>query len=171
MMDWLTTISENLSRLRPIAFVRPHEGGVFIRNGSFRKTLREGWYLCWPVFDQIDVVDIVPQVIDLPNQICTTADNKAYAISGAIEYHVSDVKKFLLDVQNPDESLMTYARMEISRYMMDKEGKIDRAELETDVEAKITKKAEEWGIDVLDFGVNEFAPCRAIRLMGGAFTL
>ena len=116
-MDKLTTIGENLLRLRPLAFIMPNEAGVLLRGGKFKRNLPTGWYFCWPIIDQVLEMDVTPQVVDLPNQVVTTADGKAYAISGAIEYFIEDVKKVLLELQNPDVSLKTFAQLAIDRYM------------------------------------------------------
>jgi hypothetical protein len=104
-------------------------------------------------------------VVDLPNQVVTAANGKAYAISGAIEYFIEDVKKVLLEVQNPDVSLKAFTQLAIDRYMRDQDV-IDRSDLETEVGKTIEDKAEKWGIRVLDFGTNEFAPCRVLRVIG-----
>ena len=166
-MDILTTIGENLLRLRPLAFIMPNEAGVLLRGGDFKRNLPTGWYFCWPVIDQVLEIDVTPQTVDIRNQKVTAADGKVYELSTAIEYQISDVKKVLLEVQNPDISLKTFAQLATDRYMRDQEGTVDRSDLETQVGKTIEDKAEKWGIEILDFGTNEFVPFEIAILVCG----
>ncbi len=150
-----------------IAFIFPNEGGVFLRGGKYKKTLSEGFYWKWPVYDTVQSLDITTQVINLPNQSITTQDNHCVAVSGAIEYRISDARKALLCIQDYDTSLQNLAMGTISHYL---NRKIltecqQIGELEKEVLRGLRGRVEDWGLFVSKFWITDLAEHKVYRIM------
>lgn len=154
-------------RLFPrISIVPPNERGVFLRGGRYRKSVGPGWYFCWPYIDEVQRLDVTPQVINLPNQSIMTKQGRPLAVSGAIEYSIQDVKKALLEVQNFDTSLQNLAMGIISTYISDIEGDaIDKAKLELEVVRKVRIRAKDWGLRITKFWITDLVEHKCFRIM------
>ena len=159
---------EKASKLFPrFATVFPYERGVFLRMGKYKKTLKPGLYFCFPVIDEVQKLDVTPQVINLPNQSVTTKDDKILAVSGAVEYSIHDVRKALLEVQNFDASLQNLSMGVIGNYAKQRTYgdciKLDGFEQE--VIEGIRNRASEWGLKVTRFWITDLAKHHVYRLM------
>lgn len=147
--------------------VFPNEGGVFLRMGRYKRTLEPGLYFCLPIIDEVQKLDVTPQVINLPNQSITTKDSRTLAVSGAVEYSIYDPKKALLQVQNFDASLQNLSMGIIANYVKQRSYqdciKIDG--LEQEVIDRIKDRAGDWGLKVTKFWITDLAEHRVYRLM------
>lgn len=167
MLEFFKTIADFLLNITFIAFVFPNEGGVFLRGGKYKKTLAEGFYWKWPVYDTVQTLDITTQVINLPNQSITTMDECEVAVSGAIEYSIYDARKALLCVQDYDTSLQNTAMISIAHYLNRKTYKesIKIAALEAEVSRALKKKVEDWGLCITKFGITDLVRHKVYRIM------
>jgi len=105
-MNWLSEIlSKLLSVIPRLIFVLPDELGVRITMGKHIKSLVPGYYMVWPLIQEIQVITRTVQVVNLQEQGLQTLDGKSLAISGAVEYVVRDAVKAILEVQDVDKSL------------------------------------------------------------------
>lgn len=145
----------------------PNEKGVFLRMGRYKRSLEPGLYFCFPIIDEIQKLDVTPQVINLPNQSVTTKDSKALAISGTVEYSISNPRKALLEVQNFDASLQNLSMGVIANYVKGRSYQdcIKLNGLEQEIVKEIKNKACEWGLEVTTFWVTDLAEHKVYRLM------
>jgi regulator of protease activity HflC (stomatin/prohibitin superfamily) len=166
-MDFMKHIMKATKIFPRFVAIFPNEGGVFLRMGKYKKTLRPGLYFCFPIVDEIQKLDITPQVINLPNQSVTTKDTKTIAVSGAVEYSIYDPQKALLEVQNFDVSLQNLSMGIIGNYIKQRTYRdcIKLDGLEKEVVKGIRKKASDWGLKVIRFWITDMAQHRVYRLM------
>ena len=116
-MDLIKHLEKAVRILPRFMAVFPYERGVFLRMGKCKRTLEPGLYFCMPIIDEIQKLDVTPQVINLPNQSITTKEGKTLAVSGAVEYSICDPQKALLEVQNFDASLQNLSMGIIGQYI------------------------------------------------------
>jgi regulator of protease activity HflC (stomatin/prohibitin superfamily) len=163
-MQILTKIVELLLNLPPFKIVFQNEQGVFLRGGKYKRTLKPGFYWKFPLYDYIQKVCVVQQVVNLPNQSLTTKDSRVLALSGTLKYQLSDAKQALLNVYDYDVSLQNVAMSALGEYISTAE-KIDYNEICSDVTETIQGEAENWGIEILDFWLTDFAEHKVYRIM------
>lgn len=163
MIDFFSAISRFLLNIPPWAVIQPDEGGVFLRGGKYKRTLFTGFYLKWPIYDIVIKTPVKEQVINLPNQSITTKDDVLLAISGVIKYEIFDPKKAILNVQDYDESLQNLAMGTIASYVRRTSGDYD--DIEKEVLEELKMEADNWGIDILDFLITDFAEHKVFRIM------
>jgi regulator of protease activity HflC (stomatin/prohibitin superfamily) len=166
-MDLIKHLEKAVRILPRFMAVFPYERGVFLRMGKCKRTLEPGLYFCLPIIDEIQKLDVTPQVINLPNQSITTKDGKTLAVSGAIEYSISDPQKALLEVQNFDASLQNLSMGIIGQYIKQRtyEECIKLDGLEHQVIEGIRNRAIDWGLKVTKFWVTDLAQHHVYRLM------
>jgi len=166
-MDFMKHLIKATKIFPRFAALFPNEGGVFLRMGKYKKTLGPGLYFCFPIIDEIQKLDVTPQVINLPNQSVTTKDSKTLAISGAVEYSICDPRKALLEVQNFDASLQNLSMGIIGDYIKQRSYQdcIKLNGLEGKVIGGIRDRASDWGLKVTRFWITDLAQHRVYRLM------
>jgi regulator of protease activity HflC (stomatin/prohibitin superfamily) len=105
------------NELNPVTRVQPWQAGLYILAGRWTKAVGPGVWPCLPLLLRMETLDVVEQIVDLPNQILQTCDNGSLIVSGAIQYRIADIQKYYLKVQDPDESLQALAMLEIASFI------------------------------------------------------
>ena len=166
-MDVIRHLEKAIKLFPRFSTVFPYERGVFLRMGRYKRTLEPGMYFCFPIIDEVQKLDVTPQVINLPNQSVTTKDGKVLAVSGAVEYSICDPLKALLDVHNFDASLQNLSMGIVGDYVKQRTYNdcIKLNGFAKDVVEGIRDKAGEWGLEVMRFWVTDLAQHQVYRLM------
>ncbi len=161
------TLVDLIARVQFFAIVRLYEGGVQLRMGRIHRPLPPGFYWIIPVIDAVEILDVVPQVVDLPNQSILTEDNKTVAFSGILEYSISSPAKALTAVHDLDTSIqstvMHALQRELSSCTLDEAQDTDA--MEERVIAQVQPKLRRWGVKVHHIGLTDLAPHRVLRLL------
>jgi regulator of protease activity HflC (stomatin/prohibitin superfamily) len=154
--------------VRPWRVVQAWEGGVRVRCGRRVKRLDPGIYLAIPIIDHFEIVDVKPQVINLPNQSVETLDRKVRAVSGAVYYYITDCTKALVEVQNLDLSLQSMAMGVIAAYIgTHASDDCTIANLEEECLRMLRNEASGWGLKIRAVYITDNAPHKVLRLMTG----
>ena len=167
-MNWLNSLIEKLLSVIPrLNFVLPDELGVRITMGKHIKSLVPGYYMVWPLIQEIQVITVTPQVVDARCQSVRTIDGTDMAVGLAIRYRITNVASALLKVLNYDQSLQNSALVACAEYF----GNIDIGDLHVDdINTKLTdliqKKARGWGIEIQAVGVTDIGNTTNIRVLG-----
>ena len=87
-----------------------YEQGVLLRFGNFKRTLKPGlrWHLPFGI-DEITTMNVKPGVMELDEQVCTTADDYKIACSGVLQWSVFDIRRACLDVEDVEDALSDIA--------------------------------------------------------------
>jgi len=160
------TIAEVLTNIPPFGVVFPDEGGVFLRGGKFKCAVEAGFYWKWPYYDSIRKIDTKEQVVDLDNEAVSTRDGITLGLSGVVTYEVENPRLAILNVRDYDESLQTIATQHLCSYV----SRLRFADLTYDnicaeVLSELRVSGTMWGLDVTEFGLNEFSKVRVLRLL------
>ena len=155
------------NELWPFNRVMPWQAGLLVTAGKWTRKLKPGVYLRVPLLMQIDAIDTVEQIVDLPNQVLATTDEKVLVISGAVQYHIDDIKKYFLEVQDPDESLQALAMLEIASFVAHASSdEVTPQTIEDDIAAIVADKARLWGIEISRLGVTHLSEANALYVTG-----
>lgn len=167
-MNWLTQLLDRLLCWIPrIWLVSPDEGGIRATLGNRVSSTPPGWYIYWPLIQEMTKITITPQVVDLRAQSVLTGDGVDMCCGGGIMYRISNSANAILKVQDYDKSLQTLALGIISRYI----GKVESLEelkisqIETAVLDGIKKDARGWGLEIMRVYVTDLGTAKNVRLL------
>jgi len=87
----------------PFSVLREYEGGVLLRLGRFKRTLGPGfvWHMPFGV-DEVLKVNTAFDTMTTQDQGFTSADDVPIAVNLAVGYRITDVQRFLLEVEDAD---------------------------------------------------------------------
>lgn len=143
------------------------EAGVLLRFGKFKRTLEPGlrWHLPFGI-DEIITMNVVPGVMELDEQVCTTADEYKVAVSGVLKWSIFDIRRCTLDVEDAEDSLsdiaLGFIQESIERTDWDD---IRTKDFRSALKRDIQKQARKWGITVHSVKFADLAETKVFRLI------
>ena len=170
-MTWLTNLIDRLLSIFPrLVIVAPDETGVRytpkLAGGVYIMSLTPGWYLFWPLIQNIETIRCKTQVKDLRPQSVWTADRQDMTVSGAIRYRVRSAQKALLEVYDYDQNVQAVALGIIQQYIREhKLENLNTQQLEGEVLEGVRKASEGWGLRVERVYITDIGRTQNIRLL------
>lgn len=167
-MDWLNQIFAKILSIFPTrSIIAPHERGIRITFGNRVRVLEPGWYLWWPIIQEIIFAEIVPQVVDLRTQSVKTKDGKNVIVGGGIQYRIINIKNAILNVQDFDKALETLALGIILEFVAKRtlEDCEDIETLKAEILDGVKNAAGSWGLKIQRIFVTDFGDARNFRLL------
>lgn len=170
-MEWLTQFLDRLLSVFPrIVVIAPDESGVRCTPGIIRDVhimpLIPGWYLVWPIIQQLDIIKIKTQVKDLRPQSVWTQDRIEMTVSGAIRYRVRSAQKALLEVYDYDQNIQAVALGIIQQYIREHSlENLDTQQIEADVLKGVREASEGWGLRVEKVYITDIGRTQNIRIL------
>lgn len=166
-MSWLEVLIQWIDRLWPVVFIRPYQRGVAFICGRWVREVKPGAMLKILGVLEIDVVDVVEQIVELPVQSVTTKDRKPLAVKSAVRYRVTDPVAYHVKVSHTDTSIvnlcLVHMHHQIRRRTLDQimkgQGGLERAIL-----GRLGPHAERWGVAVESFALTDLVEARHYRL-------
>lgn len=168
-MGWLTEFLQQLGKWFPRLYcIAPDSGGIRLTLGKHVQVLTPGWYVYWPILQEIRAIYISMQVVDLRPQSVITKDGKSLTISGGMRYRVVDAKKSILEVAEWSKSIQILALGLIAEYVS-KHTYAELADLEkisNTILDGFEKEAVEIGMHIMDMYITDIGVSKNIRLFG-----
>lgn len=153
--------------LVPFVVVPEYENSIVLRLGKYNRTLKPGFHWCWPFFEDVLDVSIVPTTMDIDAQSVTTKDRKAIVVSSVVKYKVIDPKIFLLEISDQYSAIEDITMAKTREVISNKNW--DDIDLQTDREIgeRVRDAVECYGIKIMPKGVTlkDLQICRSIRLL------
>lgn len=167
-MEFLNKLYEAIRRLIPrIELIQPDEAGVRVTLGTREKILGPGWYLYWPIIQEIFFATITTQVQDVRCQSITSKDGRGMVVSGAIRCKITDIRKAMLEVRNCEESLVALSLgvlLSVASTMTEEE-LYDTEQLGESILKKIREEAAGWGLKIQKVYITDLGRTKNIRLL------
>lgn len=166
-MNWLTQLLDRLLCWIPrIWLVFPDEGGIRATLGNRVSPTPPGWYLYWPLIQEMTKITVTPQVVDLRAQSVMTKDRVDMCFGGAVMYRIRDAQNAILKVQDYDKSLQTLALGIINRHI----DQVDSSLLivgtiEETILKGIKEHARGWGIEIMRVYITDLGTAKNIRVL------
>lgn len=161
------TLVELIGRLKFYVVIDPEENGVLVRAGRLHRDLEPGWHWLIPVIDEVTACNVVDQML-VVSTYTMTCDGKTMAVTGAIEYSITDLGMAAFKVENFDEQLANTAKAIINAALncrSVKEIATQGGEIDEDILILLGEEAQQWGLTVSDFRIVQKCPIRPILLM------
>ncbi len=170
-MEWLTRLIDRLLSIFPrLVIVAPDEIGVRYTPGFVKgvhiTSLVPGWWLYWPLIQNIETIRCKTQVKDLRPQSVWTSDRVEMTVSGAIRYRVHSARKALLEVYDYDQNIQAVALGIIQQYIREHALEcLDTRQIEEEVLKGVRKASEGWGLRVERVYITDIGRTTNIRLL------
>lgn len=149
--------------------IQPDQAGVRTTAGRWPKTLPAGLHLVWPIVGEIRVCNIAERVKDVRSQSLTTSDGKVVAAGISVAYSIIDAYRAQFDVADAEAALLNEALRVVGEYVsghtFDECASADAMCRWVLDELRKVATAR-WGLKIWRVGRSDWAPHRAIRLMG-----
>lgn len=140
--------------------INEYERGVLLRFGKFKKILKPGWNIVWPIIDSYKKIDIRTKAVDVPEQEAITKDNVSIKINAVIYFKVFDASKAVLAVENflyaVSQLAQTTMRNAVGSVSLD-ELLGEREKISSEICNIIDKATDPWGIKVENVELKDIA--------------
>jgi regulator of protease activity HflC (stomatin/prohibitin superfamily) len=169
-MTLVEILSNNILALLPVKVIQSYERGVKFHLGRDVALLEPGLYFFIPFVQSIEVVHVVPEVINLATQTVLTADGHPVTFSANIEFEIEDARAMFCKVQDFQNSLanlaMNHLAQKIRAWTLS-ELNAGQKDLEKSLKDTMTTRVKKWGVVVLSVGITDLVTTKAYRLYGG----
>jgi regulator of protease activity HflC (stomatin/prohibitin superfamily) len=132
------------------------------RFGKYTRTLQPGLNLIVPYFDRIGrKVNVMEQVIDIPQQEVITKDNATVTVDGVAFYQVFDAAKASYEVARLDQAIITLTMTNIRSVMgsMDLDQMLShRDEINERLLRVVDAAVSPWGVKVNRIEIKDIVP-------------
>jgi regulator of protease activity HflC (stomatin/prohibitin superfamily) len=132
------------------------------RFGKYTKTLEPGLNIIIPYFDRVGrKVNVMEQVIDVPQQEVITKDNASITVDGVAFFQVFDAMKASYEVSNLNQSILTLTMTNIRSVMgaMDLDQALShRDEINERLLRVVDAAVSPWGVKVNRIEIKDIVP-------------
>ena len=140
---------------------------VVERLGKYSKTLEPGFHILVPFIDKIRYkLNLKEVAIDVPPQVCITADNVSVEVDGILYVRVMDPVKAAYGINNykfaTTQLAMTTMRSEIGKLELDKTF-IERESINANVVNAVDMASDPWGIKVTRYEIKNITPPHSVQ--------
>ena len=167
LFQWLIS---QIEEIVPFRWVMPDEAGIRIRTVPFfgQRTVDVGPGPCLklPWLDVLRKCVVKARTVDLDNITVRTRDGVTFLISLSLKYDISHPRRFLLEVENADTSLVVDAMSTVCAWTNEQQAEtVTVASLVAACYEPVRKRALKWGVTLHEIGVNSIAHHRVYRLL------
>jgi regulator of protease activity HflC (stomatin/prohibitin superfamily) len=149
----------------PYVIVEQWNGAVQTRFGKFYKDLKPGIHLKLPFFDGIFETTVITQSVSLPAQTLTTQDEQTIVLKAIIRYHVSDVKKYLTEVEHANVVLVDTTQGMI-RDIVEVTDWVNLVDVNNTITKKVKTFVKRWGISIERITITDLGIVKTYRILG-----
>jgi regulator of protease activity HflC (stomatin/prohibitin superfamily) len=132
------------------------------RFGRYTRTLTPGLNLIVPFFDRVGRrINMMEQVVDIPQQEVITKDNATVAVDGVAFYQVFDAAKASYEVANLDQAIVTLTMTNIRSVMggMDLDQMLShRDDINERLLHVVDQAVSPWGVKVNRIEIRDIQP-------------
>ncbi len=137
------------------------------RLGKYSNTLEAGFHILVPFIDKVRYKLSLKEIaIDVPPQVCITADNVSVEVDGILYLKVMDPVKAAYGIRNfqfaTTQLAMTTMRSEIGKLELDKTF-IERESVNANVVDAVDMASDPWGIKVTRYEIKNITPPQSVQ--------
>jgi regulator of protease activity HflC (stomatin/prohibitin superfamily) len=131
--------------------MKEYERAVVLTLGRYTGNKGPGWFLLWPLVQQMTRVDLRTVVMDVPPQDVISRDNVSIKVNAVLYFRVVEPEKAVLQVANYYEATsqlaQTTLRSVLGTHPLD-DMLTERDVLNRDLQEILDKSTDAWGIKV-----------------------
>jgi regulator of protease activity HflC (stomatin/prohibitin superfamily) len=150
--------------------VRPVEAAAVERFGRYHGIKNQGLTWIIPFIDRMIKVNTTEMLVDCERQEIITKDNLNCFVSAQVYFRVKKdevgIKSALYNVFNYEEQIVALAKTTLRNVIGNltlKEANSERARLNTELQATLSKETKNWGIEVVRTELKEIEPPKDVQ--------
>jgi regulator of protease activity HflC (stomatin/prohibitin superfamily) len=140
--------------------INEYERGILFLFGHYRRVMKPGWHVVWPIIEFYKRIDIRTKAVDVPEQEAITKDNVSVKINAVLYYNVFDAGKAIVQVENYNYAVsqlaQTTMRNAVGAVTLD-ELLSEREKISTEICKIIDEATDPWGIKVENVELKDVA--------------
>ena len=153
-----------------IVIIHPHEEGVYIVLGKFKRIMEPGWNFRAPFISKVIIVDKRIHTLEVPKQRIMTKDKALVDVDVVIHIRPVDSAKVVFDVQNYKTTTISLAQTKLRSLIAGME--LDevlygREHMNEELRDEMNRVAEKWGVKVEGVEIKEIYPIGGSDEKGG----
>ena len=145
------------------AVIVPQQSAYVVENlGKYNRTLRAGFHILVPFFEKAAYKHSLKELaVDIPEQICITADNVQVGVDGVLYIQVLDPERASYGITDYTFAIsqlaQTTLRSEIGKIDLDRTFE-ERGAINSNVVEELDKASDPWGVKVLRYEIKNINP-------------
>lgn len=173
MLTWLAEFLDRILSIFPrFVIIQPNEMGVLVTLGKHKKILNPGWWFWWPIFCNLDYIEVIDQIQPLDEISFTLLSKETILLQPAIRYEIVDVDKAFYQVQDLTETLYTLTKTKIREAVCEYESYDDVVnsleEILTHVKEQMSEDCTAWGVKVHSILLVDCGIHKIYRIIGAS---
>jgi len=144
-----------------------YQRGVVLRFGHLHRLAEPGFHWLWPFSaEKYLAVSVVPETMIVGPQSLTTHDGQSVIVSTVVTFSVSEVQKFLLEVEGAHQVIEDSTYGSVSTFFLERTWEQLRgAEVSNELAKVVRRQAKRYGVEILNVQICDFTLSRSLRLM------
>ncbi len=134
--------------------------GLKFSFGRATRELKQGFHIVIPFVQKVRVVPTRSRTLDIPRQRVTTLDGLALLVETNLVYRIVDVRKALVQIDNLQKGILQTFGLSVQQVLRGLDGQTARVskELEGKLEAVLSERLSDWGVQVERAGLTSITP-------------
>lgn len=162
LIDFIITIGKDAL---PFVIIEQWSEAVHLRFGKFYRVITPGVYFKIPFMDSIVETAVITQSVSLPAQTLTTQDEQTIVLKAIVRYHISDVKKYLLEVEHANMVLVDTTQG-IIRDIVEITDWANLVDVNNILTKKVKTFVKRWGISIERITITDLGIVKTYRILG-----
>ena len=156
-----------IAAFKAFKFIHEGEKGIRLRFGRATrnrkgepKIIEPGFVLLVPFVDTLKRHHVRQNTLECGNQRITLKDNLVYLVDALVIFRVNNIYKALFEIQHLDSSIRMLASGILRDEMTQRDHNQlhDTGEISAKLLERISEKADEWGVEFVEFKLINCAP-------------
>jgi len=150
--------------LIPVTYVDQWEEAVYLRFGKYVKVCKPGLVFKLPFIDRLWPTSVITQTAHLHPQTLITKDGCNIVLKSIVRYHVSDTKKFVLNVMHASDVLVDTTQG-IIRDIIERTNWHELENVNDVITNEVSKVVGIWGIEIERVTLTDLGNIHTYRIM------
>lgn len=147
--------------------IQPYQQATVTTLGKWTRVITPGPHLIWPFgVDYVVVDNVKPMVTRCGVQTLTTSDNKRVSLHAVISWHITNIERSVMNVEDLDRSLIDCVAGYVGESVLDNTWDYVRSpEFRSTLRTFVQTQGREWGVRVSRVQLRDCATSSALRIL------
>ncbi|MBN2005964.1 MAG: hypothetical protein JXA21_21580 [Anaerolineae bacterium] len=141
--------------------IHEYERGLHLRGGQFVAVDGPGWHVQIPLIDTVIIVKVNERLGYVEQVPAMTSDDVTMDVSLQFTYRVTDPKRFVLEVDDPERIIFEFVQGKLRDVVNTKEMTVvmhGRAEMGEEVMTALREKEAQYGVEFMTVQIQSASP-------------
>ncbi len=141
--------------------IHEYERGLHLRGGQFVAVDGPGWHVQIPLVDTVIIVKVNERLGYVEQVPAMTSDDVTMDVSLQFTYRVTDPKRFVLEVDDPERIIFEFVQGKLRDVVNTKEMTVvmhGRAEMSAEMMVALREKEAQYGVEFMTVQIQSASP-------------